>query len=490
MSTDQASPKAEKASAFAIEENGINVIDESERKGRPRSLFWPWFAANVSVLSVAYGSYVLGYGISFWQATIASILGVVLSFLLVGAVSLAGKRGSAPTMVLSRAAFGVKGNGFPGIVSWILLVGWETVLVILATLATATVIKELAPASNDNLVKIIAFVVVILIIVASGIIGFDFIMKIQTVLTIILGIVTVGYLILTASHIDFSAIGQVAGGSWQSVVGATVMVATALGLGWVNSAADYSRYLPRDASSKGVVWWTTFGSSIAPLILIVFGLLLVASQPGGASSDLGVAIGNDAIGALATVLPTWYLIPFVLVAVGGLASGAVLDIYSSGLTLLTVGLPVKRWVGSLIDGVIMFAGTIAVVWFASDFVGPFMAFLAFVGVPISAWVGIFLGDMVLRRKDYDDKALYDSRGRYGSVNWVAVVGMAVLTVIGWGFTLLSTPISWLNWLGFLYGPLHLDQDTWGYSGLGILIAIVLGFFVPFLYRGRIRTQES
>ena len=33
-----------------IETNGINVITEAERKGHPRDLFWPWFAANVSVL--------------------------------------------------------------------------------------------------------------------------------------------------------------------------------------------------------------------------------------------------------------------------------------------------------------------------------------------------------------------------------------------------------------------------------------------------------
>jgi hypothetical protein len=31
-----------------IEMNGINVISSGERKGRPRDLFWPWFAANVS----------------------------------------------------------------------------------------------------------------------------------------------------------------------------------------------------------------------------------------------------------------------------------------------------------------------------------------------------------------------------------------------------------------------------------------------------------
>jgi purine-cytosine permease-like protein len=68
-----------------IEMNGINVISESERKGRPRDLFWPWFAANVSVLGLSYGAFVLGFGISFWQAVIVSVVGIVLSFLACGA---------------------------------------------------------------------------------------------------------------------------------------------------------------------------------------------------------------------------------------------------------------------------------------------------------------------------------------------------------------------------------------------------------------------
>src|SRR3712207_8206215 len=33
---------------LAVEQNGINVIDEDQRKGRPRDLFWPWCAANIS----------------------------------------------------------------------------------------------------------------------------------------------------------------------------------------------------------------------------------------------------------------------------------------------------------------------------------------------------------------------------------------------------------------------------------------------------------
>src|ERR1700761_9243396 len=93
-----------------IELNGIEVISESERGGRPRELFWPWFAANISVLGISYGAFTLGFGVSFGQAVIVGVIGIVVSFALCGWIALAGKRGSAPTMVLSRAAFGVNGN--------------------------------------------------------------------------------------------------------------------------------------------------------------------------------------------------------------------------------------------------------------------------------------------------------------------------------------------------------------------------------------------
>ena len=97
-----------------IELNGVDVIAESERHGEPRSLFWPWCAANVAVLAVSWGGYVLGMGINLAQGLLVTLFGVIASFLLVGLASLAGQKGSAPTLVLSRASFGIRGNLLPG----------------------------------------------------------------------------------------------------------------------------------------------------------------------------------------------------------------------------------------------------------------------------------------------------------------------------------------------------------------------------------------
>jgi len=481
MSTETTRP----GSALAVEKNGINVIDESERKGSPKDLFWPWAAANISVLGISYGSFLLGFGVSFWQATVAALVGTGFSFLLVALISLAGKRGSAPTMVLSRAPFGVRGNGVPSLLSWILLVGWETVLVSLATLATATVFRELGW-SDGNVTLVLAFLVVIAVVIAAGMLGFDAIMKLQTWLTVVLAVMTVGYIALTLDRVDLGAVSALPAGSAAAFVGAVVFAMTGFGIGWVNAGADYSRYLPRTASGRGVVGWTLFGASAPPIVLVVYGLLLAGSDP-----ELSGSIATDPVGALTALLPTWYLVPFAIVAIGGLIGGAVLDIYSSGLTLLTLGVRVPRWAAAGIDGALMILGTIYVVWFATDFIVPFQAFLITLGVPIAAWAGIFLADLWLRRRPYGEVDLYESRGRYGSVSVVAVGALVVSTAIGWGLVTSFDPA--FAWEGYLLGPLGLGgkEGEWAFANLGVLVALVLGFLSQYvLGRAAVTRQES
>lgn len=469
----------------SIEANGINVIADEERKGTPRQLFWPWFAANISVLGLSYGAYVLGFGVSFWQACAAGLIGIVASFLLVGFISLAGQRGSAPTLVLSRAAFGVMGNKLPTLVAWILNVGWEIVLTVLATLATATVFGRLGWSSGDT-TKVIAFLVITVLIVGSAALGFDTIMRLQAVITVVTGVLTVVYFILAAGKIHWATVSGLHSGSAPTFIGAIVLVMTGFGLSWTQMAGDYSRYLPRSASGGGVVWWTTFGASVAPVFLLGFGLLLAGSSP-----ELSSAINTDPIGALSAILPTWYLVPFVVVAVLGLVGGAVLDIYSSGLTLLAAGLRVPRWSAALLDGVLMIIGTIYVVFFSSSFIGPFEGFLITLGVPIAAWCGVMLADVLWRRSAYADEDLFTPDGRYGSVRWAPVALMVLGSGLGFGLVVNSSA-SWLSWQGYLLGPFGLGgtAGTWSGANLGVLVALAVGF-LGWLVSGRsvVRGQE-
>ena len=312
---------------FDLELNSINQIEDSERRGVERDLFWPWCGANVSILAISYGAFFLGFGISFWQATFAAVIGTVGSFGLVAISSLAGKKSNAPTMTLSRAIFGVKGNIVPGFLSYLIFVGWETVLVSLATLATGTVFAEFGHINKD-LAQVLGFLFSAGLTIFSGVFGFKVIMRIQRYLTLATIFLSLGYVLLTLDKINWSSISAIKSGSNQGFLGALIFGITGIGLGWVNSAADYSRYLPRHVSNRGVIGWTVFGASLVPILMVIYGALLA-----GSSKKLSDSIAIDPIGALTTLLPKWYLIPFALVAILGLIGGSILDLYSSGIAL-------------------------------------------------------------------------------------------------------------------------------------------------------------
>jgi purine-cytosine permease-like protein len=222
-----------------------------------------------------------------------------------------------------------------------------------------------------------------------------------------------------------------------------------------------------------------------PIALVIYGALLAGSDP-----KLGQAIAMDPIGALTTLLPTWYLGIFALIAILGLVGGAILDLYSSGLTLISIGLPIKRHIAASIDGVIMLAGTIYIVWFAENFFYPFQGFLITLGVPIATWSAIFVTDVLLRKRAYDETDLYSLTGRYGLWNFKSLALMAIGSIVGWGFVT-NTFASWLSWQGYFLWIIGGKDGGWAFANIGVLLALAIGAIGHFLSAKRtIARQES
>jgi purine-cytosine permease-like protein len=457
---------------WSIETHGIDPIPDSDRHGKPQELFWIWCAANIGILGVTYGAFlVVFYSLNLWQGILAALIGTILSFFLVGFVSLAGKRGGAPTLVLSRAAFGIRGNALPTVVSYVSLVGWEIILVALSTLAAETVLERLGWLSGD-LALVVSFIVIAGATIVIGLLGHATIVKIQTWFTWGFAILTVVFIGLAWSSIDFDAVsGLPTGPFWSGFVAGTSIIMAGLGIGWVNAGADYSRYLPKGASSRAVVGWTVFGASVAPIILIVFGVLLAADNADVATS------GANPIGVLAEPLPTWFLVPYMVVAVGGLIGGALLDIYSSGLNLLTLGLRVPRYQSVVIDGVLMLIGNTYILFFNDNFFLPFQGFLITLGVLLAAWSAIFLVDMGLyRRRGYAEGDLYAVTGRYGAWNVAGVASFLVAGFVGLGLVS-SAPTgepAWIfSWVGYLLRWFGWEDTAFATSSVGLLLAFAI-----------------
>jgi hypothetical protein len=154
---------------------------------------------------------------------------------------------------------------------------------------------------------------------------------------------------------------------------------------------------------------------------------------------------------------------------------------------------IPRPAAASIDGVLMVLGTIWVVFLAEgDFFVQFQGFLITLGVPVAAWCGIVLADLLLRRRDYAEAELYDPRGRYGAVPPVPLLLLALGTVLGWGLVT-NTYASWLTWQGYLLGPLGLGgkDGAWAFANLGVLAALLVGFAGTLLLRrGAVRRQEA
>jgi nucleobase:cation symporter-1, NCS1 family len=459
---------AETDRPWSIETNGIEPIAESERHGKPIELFWIWCAANIGVLDITYGAYLVTfYSLDLVQAICVMIVGTVLSFLLVGFISLAGKRANAPTLVMSRASFGVLGNRLPTIISYVSFLGWEILLTALAALAAQSIMQRLGAPSGDATLAI-AFVIVAGITIALALLGHATIARVQVWFTWTFAILTVVFIVLEAKHVDLHTVTSLKAGPFLAgVVGGTTVIMAGLGIGWVNAAGDYSRYLPRGASSRSVVGWTTFGSSVAPILLGIFGIFLAASNP-------GIASASNPLGLFAQTLPVWFAVPYLIAACGGLIGATVLDVYSGGLNLLVLGLRIERYKTVAIDAVVMIAGNIYVLFVAKTFFAPFEGFLVTLGVLLAAWSGIFLADLALLRwrPGYDERSLYE----YGRpVNWSGFIALIVAGVIGLGLVTSSSPA--FSWAGYLLGLAGGKHGAVGGSSIGVLIALVIGALV-------------
>ena len=144
-------------------------------------------------------------------------------------------------------------------------------------------------------------------------------------------------------------------------------------------------------------------------------------------------IGNGTGGFLPfahqSAIPSWFVVVFLLFAIVQLFGINSLDMYSSGVSLQAVGVPVKRYQAVLVDCVIAFGVTMYAV-FSASFTTYLQDFVDIVIVWIAPWCAIFLTDWVLRRYRYvpselqktDRDSLY---WRDGGVSWPALVAQVV-----------------------------------------------------------------
>ena len=98
----------------SVEPGGAEFIPLNERHGKPLQLFWTWTSPNFEFATVFVG--VIGvafFGLNFWQAALALLVGTALGSVTQGLLSAEGPAHGVPQMVISRLGFGYWGNALP-----------------------------------------------------------------------------------------------------------------------------------------------------------------------------------------------------------------------------------------------------------------------------------------------------------------------------------------------------------------------------------------
>jgi len=465
----QASRQDAAESAGALETRGIEPVPADERTGHPMQLFWVWFAANIGILALPLGAtLVTVQHLAFWQAVIVAVVGGAGSFAIVGVVSIAGRRGGAPGLTLSRAVFGVRGNIGPTLVSLISRLGWETVNTTTAAFAFLSLCAILfganANAKSSPVLTIVGVVLFeILTVTVSGL-GHKVLVAVQRWSTWIFGALNVVVGISLVTRVHWHTVFAASPASAGAMIAGIGTIAAGTGIGWANASADMSRYQSPAVHARSLVASAAAGAGIPLVLLISLGSLISADDPSLASA-------GDPVAAIRELLPSWMAVPYLIAAFGGLLLSNHLSVYSAGLTTLTLGIRTKRVYAVVVDIVVTFAGSMYFMLMADGFYGPFIAFISLLAVPITAWVAVFLVDMISRR-DYDPDALMDMR--HTSRYWYragceprALLSWAVAIVTGYLFTTAGTGKDvWFT------GPF---AHTWlGANGVGWVVTFVVG----------------
>jgi len=399
-----------------IESHGIDVIPDSERHGRPWELFPLWFSGNIIFTYLLFGGILIGLGLPLATALILALV-CNLAWIFVGLLATVGPKTGTATMVVSRAQYGLHGNKLSCLFNWMVQVGYEGVNFAIAALAAYALAADLGWHAG------IAVKTAILLAIASvsfllGLYGHATIIAVQKALSWALGISTVLFLVFLLPHVRWSY--QPSTHLHGQALTAAVLVGITVVLSGPLSypiSADYSRYLPRGSSGRAVTLYTALGGYLPTIVLTVIGILAAT-----------IVNPADFTTSIRGVVPGWFYPVYLLIVMLGLMSNSIYSIYSSGLMLQAMGVPLKRTRTVWIDAVIGTGIAIYGVLIATNFLTVLQNFLLWSIYWLAPFFGIYMAELLASRGNYDAQALHQRSGRYWFRNGFRWGGVAALVL--------------------------------------------------------------
>jgi nucleobase:cation symporter-1, NCS1 family len=386
-----------------IETHGIDFIPPEERHGRPRDLFAVWAASNINYLYIVLGGLLTVFGLNIWQSMTVVVVGN-LFWAAIGVMATSGPVAGAPSSVIMRAMYGTTGNRINlGIFQWPVFIAYEAINLCVGALAGFAVIEAWG-GSLSTPTRVAIVVVTAGVTLAISVYGHATIMRMSRVFTVILAAAMLTLAIFVVAHADWDyqpGTALTGGAMWATMAAAVALIA-ATPLSW-GISPDYARYLPATTSKRAVASWTALGGFIPCVALGALGVLA------GTVIDM-----TDAQTNLAQIVPAWFYPLFLLVIVVGAMANNVLTMYSSGLCLQAIGIPLRRSITVLFDGLLGVA-IACYALFISDFTSALSSILELTIIVLGPSIAIYVTDQWLRGNRYDGVALNDQSAN--SIAW-------------------------------------------------------------------------
>ena len=160
------------------------------------------------------------------------------------------------------------------------------------------------------------------------------------------------------------------------------------------------------------------GIALPVSVLLILGVMLSAGNP-----ELLAKASHEPIAALTGILPFWFYVPFSIVIIVSLISAGMTGVYSSGLALLAMGVPLSRAATTVVNAVIITLGAFYLLFISDSFVSTFQSFLAAISVIMGSWGAIEMVDMLRQKRlNWDVRMAFDYTIRFVSDGAVAVTG--------------------------------------------------------------------
>jgi len=397
------------AKVAAVEPGGAEFIPLGDRHGKPYQQFWTWVSPNMEFATIFVG--IIGvwfFGLSFWMATLAIVLGTGLGSVSMGALAARGPKYGVPQMVLSRIGFGFIGNVLPaGLNAIVAGIGWFAVNSVSGAFALNALLGWSKP---------LCLVIIVVAQIAVAFFGHNFVHIFERWSFPFLVVVFVIASVVIMSKADVSAPAHNSLGGFLITFGAAFGYAA----GWNPYASDYTRYLPPDTDRTATGLWSGLGVFVSCVLLEVVGA-------GAATvTSIGKYANNPTAGFTSHLATPLADVTLLAIALGAICANA-LNVYSGAMSFLALGvrlpLALRRAIVALVFGL---AGFFLALSGLHDAGTKYTNFLLVIAYWIGPWLGVFFADQLLRRGKQVAGLLFDRRHN----PWAGFAAMAIGTFVG------------------------------------------------------------